>query len=148
MMKEWAVSYGLDRGGHDGLDVAQKIGRPSASRAVGAAVGANPLAVLIPCHRVVGSNGQMTGFRWGLEMKMLLLKREGTAIPSAPSARGVQATKARSASQVSKVVGEENVSVALKPVERAHLTLLGNCSCGPTGYVLTAVFDNVDQLPG
>ena len=56
-------------------EVARAIGRPTAARAVGQAVGANGLAVLIPCHRVV-SRGKLTGYRWGLERKKALLAWE------------------------------------------------------------------------
>ncbi|MBI4365081.1 MAG: MGMT family protein, partial [Candidatus Latescibacteria bacterium] len=52
---------------------------PGAYRAVGAAVGANPVGILIPCHRVLGSNGALTGFGWGLPMKRALLRHEGRA---------------------------------------------------------------------
>jgi len=57
--------------------IAQRIERPQAVRAVGAANGANPIAVIIPCHRVIGSNGSLTGFGGGLERKELLLRLEG-----------------------------------------------------------------------
>jgi AraC family transcriptional regulator of adaptative response/methylated-DNA-[protein]-cysteine methyltransferase len=56
--------------------VAEAIGAPKAVRAVGAACGANPTAVLTPCHRVVGAGGQLTGYRWGVERKKVLLARE------------------------------------------------------------------------
>ena len=56
--------------------IAQSIGAPKAVRAVGAACGANPLAVLVPCHRAVGSDGRLTGYRWGLERKRKLLEIE------------------------------------------------------------------------
>ena len=59
--------------------LAQRIGKPRAMRAVAAACGANPIAILIPCHRVIGSNQSMTGYRWGIERKKSLLKRERTA---------------------------------------------------------------------
>ncbi len=58
-------------------DIARAIGRPGAARAVGAACGANPVAVLIPCHRAVGADGSMTGFRWAVDRKVALLEREG-----------------------------------------------------------------------
>ena len=58
--------------------IARAIGAPSASRAVGAAVGANRIAWLIPCHRVVQQNGQLGGFRWGVARKRLLLSYEQT----------------------------------------------------------------------
>lgn len=57
-------------------DVARQIGRPQAVRAVGAAIGANPIAVAVPCHRVVGKDGSMTGYRWGIERKQKLLAAE------------------------------------------------------------------------
>lgn len=58
-------------------ELAKTIGRPKAIRAVGAANGANPIAVIVPCHRVIGSNGSLTGFAGGLERKQLLLQLEG-----------------------------------------------------------------------
>jgi len=57
-------------------DVAQRIGRPKAVRAVGAANGRNPLPIVIPCHRVVGSKGDLTGFGGGLDTKKALLDLE------------------------------------------------------------------------
>ena len=53
--------------------LAQQVGRQSAVRAVANAVGANPVAWLIPCHRVIRSTGELGGYRWGLERKRLLL---------------------------------------------------------------------------
>jgi len=64
--------------------LAQTIGRPNAVRAVGAANGANPIAIIIPCHRVIGSDGSLTGFGGGLPLKRRLLELEG-AIPQEPS---------------------------------------------------------------
>jgi AraC family transcriptional regulator of adaptative response/methylated-DNA-[protein]-cysteine methyltransferase len=60
--------------------VAKRIHAPSSSRAVAAACASNALAVVIPCHRVVGSTGKLTGYRWGLERKRKLLQREGVAV--------------------------------------------------------------------
>jgi methylated-DNA-[protein]-cysteine S-methyltransferase len=57
-------------------DIAQAIGRPKAVRAVGAANGRNPLPIIIPCHRVIGSNGSLTGFGGGLPAKQWLLAHE------------------------------------------------------------------------
>lgn len=57
-------------------ELARYIGNPSASRAVGAANGINPIPVIIPCHRVIGSNGKLTGFGGGLETKAFLLNLE------------------------------------------------------------------------
>lgn len=56
--------------------VAEAIGRPSAVRAVGAANGANPVPVIVPCHRVIGSNGRLVGFGAGVEWKLRLLGTE------------------------------------------------------------------------
>lgn len=67
-----AVSYG---------DVARAVGRPNASRAVGQAVGANPVAWLIPCHRVLRSTGDFGGYRWGRTRKAALLAWEGCGSP-------------------------------------------------------------------
>ncbi|MBS0448671.1 MAG: methylated-DNA--[protein]-cysteine S-methyltransferase [Proteobacteria bacterium] len=58
-------------------DVARGLGKPSAMRAVGAAVGRNPLSVIVPCHRVVGSDGSLTGYAGGLHRKQALLALEG-----------------------------------------------------------------------
>lgn len=57
-------------------DIAQRIGRPKAVRAVGAANGRNPIPIVIPCHRVIGSNGGLTGFAGGLSIKKALLRLE------------------------------------------------------------------------
>lgn len=57
-------------------DIARKIGSPTASRAVGAANGRNPIAIVVPCHRVIGANGTLTGYAGGLDMKRQLLSHE------------------------------------------------------------------------
>ena len=57
-------------------DIARKIGSPTASRAVGAANGRNPIAIVVPCHRVIGANGTLTGYAGGLDMKRELLAHE------------------------------------------------------------------------
>ncbi len=57
--------------------LAAQIGRPRAVRALGAAVGANPVSVIVPCHRVIGANGALTGYSGGLERKVALLALEG-----------------------------------------------------------------------
>jgi methylated-DNA-[protein]-cysteine S-methyltransferase len=61
------ISYGV---------LASRIGNPKASRAVGAANGRNPLPIVVPCHRVIGSNGSLTGFAGGIEIKKKLLDHE------------------------------------------------------------------------
>lgn len=62
-------------------EIAQAIGRPGAARAVGRANGANPIPIVVPCHRVIGSNGSLTGFGGGLEAKSRLLEIEGLRLP-------------------------------------------------------------------
>ncbi|HDX8594513.1 TPA: methylated-DNA--[protein]-cysteine S-methyltransferase [Aeromonas dhakensis] len=57
-------------------DIARAIGKPNAVRAVGAANGRNPLSIIIPCHRVIGQNGSLTGYAGGLEIKKVLLQLE------------------------------------------------------------------------
>jgi methylated-DNA-[protein]-cysteine S-methyltransferase len=58
-------------------DVARALGQPAAVRAVGAAIGRNPLSIIVPCHRVVGSDGRLTGYAGGLPRKQALLAHEG-----------------------------------------------------------------------
>jgi methylated-DNA-[protein]-cysteine S-methyltransferase len=60
-------------------EIARRVGRPSACRAVGRANGRNPIAVIVPCHRVVGSDGSLTGYAGGIEMKRALLDLERSA---------------------------------------------------------------------
>ena len=67
-------------------DIAQRIGAPRAVRAVAQACGANPVAVLVPCHRVVARNGALTGYRWGVDRKRALLEREAAQARLTPSA--------------------------------------------------------------
>jgi methylated-DNA-[protein]-cysteine S-methyltransferase len=62
------VSYG---------DIAKKVGKPTASRAVGAANGKNPISIIAACHRVIGTSGKLTGYAGGMENKVLLLELEG-----------------------------------------------------------------------
>ena len=65
------ISYG---------ELAKRVGNPKASRAVGAANGCNPLPIVIPCHRVIGANGKLTGFGGGLPTKELLLSLEARTV--------------------------------------------------------------------
>lgn len=59
-------------------EIAARIGRPKASRAVGAALGSNPIPIVVPCHRVVGAGGRLTGYAGGLPRKEALLRLEGS----------------------------------------------------------------------
>jgi AraC family transcriptional regulator, regulatory protein of adaptative response / methylated-DNA-[protein]-cysteine methyltransferase len=60
-------------------ELANSIGAPNAIRAVAGACAANPIALAVPCHRVVGSDGDLTGYYWGVERKRELIKKEATA---------------------------------------------------------------------
>lgn len=65
------ISYG---------ELARRVGNPNASRAVGAANGKNPIPIVVPCHRVIGADGSLTGFAGGLDIKRRLLRHEGVGI--------------------------------------------------------------------
>jgi methylated-DNA-[protein]-cysteine S-methyltransferase len=65
------ISYG---------ELAKRLGRPNASRAVGLANGSNPVAIVVPCHRVIGSTGALTGYGGGMERKRWLLRHEGAQL--------------------------------------------------------------------
>lgn len=71
-----AIPYGETR---SYAEIARAVGRPTAFRAVGAANGKNPISIIAPCHRVIGTNGALTGFAGGLKAKELLLGIEGRA---------------------------------------------------------------------
>jgi len=62
--------------------IARAIGKPQAARAVGSAIGANPIACLIPCHRVIRENGDFSSYRWGIERKQALIACEGARRPT------------------------------------------------------------------
>jgi methylated-DNA-[protein]-cysteine S-methyltransferase len=74
----WQALQSIPRGGTTSYGMlSQRIGRPAAIRAVGAAVGRNPLSIVVPCHRVLGADGSLTGYAGGLERKSALLRLEG-----------------------------------------------------------------------
>jgi methylated-DNA-[protein]-cysteine S-methyltransferase len=74
----WGVLRGIAPGQRLSYgQVAQRAGRPAAVRAVGAAIGRNPISIIVPCHRVVGHDGSLTGYAGGLPRKAALLAREG-----------------------------------------------------------------------
>jgi methylated-DNA-[protein]-cysteine S-methyltransferase len=77
----WQALLRIAQGQHSSYGaVAQHIGNPQAVRAVGAAVGRNPISVIVPCHRVLGASGALTGYAGGLERKTALLQLEGVLI--------------------------------------------------------------------
>jgi AraC family transcriptional regulator of adaptative response/methylated-DNA-[protein]-cysteine methyltransferase len=80
------ISYG---------ELARRLGAPRAVRAVARACGENPVAVLVPCHRVVGSDGALRGYRWGLERKRALLEREAVDGDAVPAPEGRKRRRAR-----------------------------------------------------
>jgi methylated-DNA-[protein]-cysteine S-methyltransferase len=77
----WAALRRIPRGETRSYgDVARAAGKPEAVRAVGAAIGRNPISVIVPCHRVIGRDGSLTGYAGGLERKAWLLHLEGAAV--------------------------------------------------------------------
>lgn len=63
------------------VHIAARIGRPTAVRAVAQAIGRNPLGIVVPCHRVIGADGTLTGYASGLDRKRALLELEGVSVP-------------------------------------------------------------------
>jgi methylated-DNA-[protein]-cysteine S-methyltransferase len=77
-LKVWNALAGIPFGATRSYgDIARQIGEAKAVRAVGAANGRNPLPIVLPCHRVIGSDGNLTGFGGGLPLKLFLLELEG-----------------------------------------------------------------------
>jgi methylated-DNA-[protein]-cysteine S-methyltransferase len=80
----WQALLKIPQGGTASYgEVSQRIGKPAAVRAVGAAVGRNPVSIIVPCHRVMGAGGALTGYAGGLERKSALLKLEGVNLAGA-----------------------------------------------------------------
>jgi methylated-DNA-[protein]-cysteine S-methyltransferase len=77
----WRALLQIPRGTTTSYGVlSARIGQPAAVRALGGAVGHNPLSIIVPCHRVIGADGSLTGYAGGLERKVALLKLEGTPL--------------------------------------------------------------------
>jgi methylated-DNA-[protein]-cysteine S-methyltransferase len=77
----WQALLHIPRGGSTSYGaIAHSISNPAAVRAVGAAIGRNPISILVPCHRVLGKDGSLTGYAGGLERKVALLRIEGVLI--------------------------------------------------------------------
>lgn len=88
----WRALLGIGRGRTTRYgELAAQIGQPRAVRAVGAAVGRNPISVVVPCHRVIGADGSLTGYAGGLARKARLLALEGAAFAARPVAEEVAA---------------------------------------------------------
>jgi methylated-DNA-[protein]-cysteine S-methyltransferase len=89
-------------------ELARQIGDPKAVRAVGAANGKNPIAIIGPCHRVIGASGKLTGYAGGLEAKALLLRLEGRQVSDKP----VRTATVEAASESdAKAIGRDNRSI-------------------------------------
>ena len=90
----WQALLGIERGRTASYGaIARGIGSPQAVRAVGAAVGRNPVSVIVPCHRVLGGDGGLTGYAGGLHRKSALLQIEGVSLgPAGPAGRSVRAS--------------------------------------------------------
>ena len=89
----WAALCSIPPGHTQGYgEFAERIGQPGKARAIGLAVGANPISLILPCHRVVGSGGQLTGYAGGIERKRWLLEHEGVLLrlPSGASGRATR----------------------------------------------------------
>jgi methylated-DNA-[protein]-cysteine S-methyltransferase len=94
----WAALGEIPRGATlTYTEVAERVGAPRALRAVGAAIGRNPISILVPCHRVVGAGGTLTGYAGGLERKRALLALEGV---DAENGREIVGTRSRSRARV------------------------------------------------
>ena len=79
-LEVWRALLGIGSGRTESYaEIARRVGAPRATRAVGAAVGRNPISVIVPCHRVVGSDGRLTGYAGGLARKQALLRLEGAS---------------------------------------------------------------------
>jgi AraC family transcriptional regulator, regulatory protein of adaptative response / methylated-DNA-[protein]-cysteine methyltransferase len=73
--------------------LAERLGAPRAARAVGSACGANPLAIAVPCHRVLRADGSLSGYRWGLRRKAELLRREAAAAKTVEAVEAVESVE-------------------------------------------------------
>ncbi len=87
----WAALLAIEPGTtRSYAEIARVVGRPVAVRAVGAAVGRNPVSILVPCHRVIGSDGSLTGYAGGMERKVALLALEARgAVPTTRTRRTI-----------------------------------------------------------
>lgn len=80
-LKVWEVLYGIPYGvTRSYREVAQALGNPKAARGVGQAIGSNPVSIVVPCHRVIGSDGRLTGYGGGLHRKKALLELESVVL--------------------------------------------------------------------
>ena len=98
----WRALLQIPRSAHASYgQISTQIGNPKAVRAVGAAVGRNPLSIIVPCHRVLGADGSLTGYAGGLERKVALLRLEGARFkaPGTPRHRDEKAIPPRADSQ-------------------------------------------------
>jgi AraC family transcriptional regulator, regulatory protein of adaptative response / methylated-DNA-[protein]-cysteine methyltransferase len=86
-LRVWRALLQIDPDQHSSYgELARRLGAPRSARAVGQAVGANPVAWVIPCHRVLRGSGEVGGYRWGPERKRAMLAWEALRAPPAPAA--------------------------------------------------------------
>lgn len=94
----WQALLGIEQGQTCSYgELASRLGQPQAARAVGAAVGRNPWSLLVPCHRVLGQGGALTGYAGGVERKRWLLRHERSVQAPSPQTDAVHATAASTA---------------------------------------------------
>lgn len=119
--KVWEALYQIPYGEtRTYKEIATQIGQPNAARAVGMACNKNPLPLVIPCHRVIGSNGTLTGFAGGLNMKELLLSMEQSASPQLPTPTPLQMPL-----DELKALGEENYRAFIAKLVPGNHQFLG-----------------------
>jgi O-6-methylguanine DNA methyltransferase len=112
--------------------VAAELGQPSAVRAVGAALGRNPIPVLIPCHRVVGSDGRLTGYAWGVGYKRALLAAEG-ADPDTLERLGRRGTRFYG-SDTTRIYCYPTCTHARRVTDAHRMTFTGAAEATAAGY--------------
>jgi O-6-methylguanine DNA methyltransferase len=122
--------------------IVEAIGRPTASRAVGAANGKNPISIVVPCHRVIGSNGMLTGYGSGLDRKAWLLNRETTARSLLAGASSRRTADLRGCATGAQLAGDgagtagcaKGASTSLEPkccqMEHRHRMVVGSALTG------------------
>ena len=113
-------------------EIARRIGRPKAVRAVGLANGANPIGIVVPCHRVIGSNGTLTGYGGGIERKRWLLAHEGKVrLLPILDRRPYQRRSARHAARASSSVQSSARATANDCAAKRAAAIASNKMAGP-----------------
>ncbi len=105
-------------------DLARHVGRRGASRAVGAANGRNPIAIVVPCHRVIGADGTLTGYGGGLDRKQWLLEHEVSALRHTDSVPKIMSHRPRAARGQRPVSGVGRFTVARRAPHPTPLSII------------------------